>query len=76
MDAGQTNRKMAWPKQPLFQNGIVDLELLSAASGILVQLLTQLTVYKLDWVRQRAASCKRAHTLDPWQQGKEEGVSP
>jgi len=67
VDAGQTNRPAAWPKQPLYENGIVDLELISVARGILVQLLTQLTVYKLDWVRQRAASCKQAHTLDQWQ---------
>ena len=72
MDAGQTNRREPWRKPPVSENGIVNLELLSAARGILVQLLTQLTVYKVDRVRQRAASCKQAHTLDPKQQ--REGV--
>jgi hypothetical protein len=41
------------------------LELQPAARGIMVQLLTQLTVYKMDKAQQRAASCKRAHTSHP-----------
>jgi hypothetical protein len=52
---------MAYP--PLLKNGVVDLELLSAASGIMVQRFMQLTEYKFDRARQRAASRNRAHTL-------------
>ena len=39
MDAGQTNRSAVWSQPPRSQNGFVDLELLSAARGIMVQLL-------------------------------------
>jgi hypothetical protein len=58
---------MAYP--PLLKNGVVDLELLSAASGIMVQRFMQLTENKFDRARQRAASRNRAHTLmHPMQQ--------